>query len=37
MRRLRATRLGRVHLPRQSLLFGPLRFEHVLCGFSSGV
>jgi len=37
MRRLRATRLGRVHLAGKSLLFRPLRFEHVLCGFSGRV
>ena len=33
MRRLRPTSLRRVDLPGKSLLFGPLSFEHVLCGF----
>ena len=37
MRRLRATRLGRVHLAGKSLLFGPLSLKHVLCGFSRGI
>ena len=37
MGRLRATRLRRVDLPRQSLLFCPLRLEHVLRGLARGV
>ena len=37
MRGLRPTRLRRVDLPRQSLLFCPLRLEHVLSCFSSGI
>ena len=37
MRGLRPTRLGRVDLPRQSLLFCPLRLEHVLRGLAGGV
>jgi hypothetical protein len=31
--RLRPSSFRRVDLPGKSLLFGPLRFEHVLCGF----
>jgi len=37
MRRLRPSSLRRVHLPGESLLLGPLRFEHVLCGFPRGI